>query len=1213
MKEFTDISSLEKLSEEIIVKNVNLVFLTLLDEIKLSLNLDPYYLNINIKITKPKPSKDQELNDIFDIGVKRFIQNNILIIEINENYKGFIKFILLREIYNLFIPKELQKYNVVKIVVNQIIISNLSKETNLNEWRTLIRSKLKQYNSLTKGFSRLFSFDSLEGFFKFQEMEDSYTPIQFFFFYLRTNKSLISDNIEEFYDIFLYEFTNYISRSMINDEIIETIRCLIYIFYKVKRYRDLLSYRQHFQEFKENGEINSNLSLRKFTKNMNWIKKYSFIAPSYQLNWNTINVCVIALFLRFNPKLKKAPILRIIENLPFFSTLKISISNFSVDLCGYVIIPNNFLNDFINFIKRLKSFNIIINQYCLLRMSQKHMINLNYFREYKQNNLIINPNHRAYDKNYELEFQIDFENKFYNQELSILDFLIIDRIRHFSVGGLGFETRTETINLIKSDLINEIISQRTIFKNLKKILTSFHNSNDLKTEFLQLIKKNKKFGFFFIKRQLEVYLYILDLFEDLINKNPTITNHSKFRNFIIKQNISHLIEDNIKFKSRSSNITVFKDIISTYFKSKENYRQEVQKLRKFYDLVNSCYNLKIFNFENIENILINQNIIKTIFKIKEEKLEKFYEKIRVDSIKAQQINDIIDKFLNNDPPIIAPLLINTIITKRFFKDFLQLILVDSEKTLELLDQIKIFFPRILIHKTKDLISNENYIYVEISTPKLNTREKKLLFSIIYNNFKDKIIYCKNYLWSGIVDALSSKNFYDFENYKFFYTKDLYEQYFLYVQRVLGDDLKLITENSNKNQAFFWSKRKDIMNLVKKVNKRIKSENYEFNITDIDKLLIFYLDLNKNLLDEKGFIQIKQEYFFANYIKSIKFIPAFQYFNLSQYYLYLYPSDINEIDFKLLLLNTFQKIKFPACIDNSNPFFIKYIMPYGNPNKAYLNWLVKSKKVIREYCGFFIKKVYHLFHFNINITSEGWVYSPDRFKAHMQNILFNKDYDFQTPEIKEFNLSDRKETSHFGPNSTEFESLSKIYNWRSLDIKSYLGTLKYYPTENFTDLIKKDLIFPYLTLKNLDLQDKLYIIIPDLKEELYRTLINIFSFFNYGFIYETEGEYYIDGFTEEIQFKNGLMIKLYLPDCELSEFIRVFDLLFEYLEIKDYLILNDLVDGSNLLKSVFGGLKFLDSYNPLKNLIWNEKGKVWENHKLFTPKFEPIYPDLIEKK
>ncbi|MFX1321218.1 MAG: hypothetical protein ACFFAQ_06185 [Promethearchaeota archaeon] len=581
MKEFTDISSLEKLSEEIIVNNVNLVFLTLLDEIKLNLNLDPFHKNINIRIDKPKPSKDPKLNDIFNIGVRRFIQNNILIIEINEDYKKFIKFILLREIYNLFIPKELRKYDVVQIIINQIIISKLSKESNLNEWKTLIRSNLKQYDFLTKGFSRLFSFDILEGFFKIQEMENSYTPIQFFFFYLRTNKSLISDNIDEFYDIFLHEFTNYISRSMINDEIIETIRCLIYIFYKVKTYKDLLSYRQYFQEYKENGEINSNLSLRKFTKSMNWIKKYSFIAPSYQLNWNAINVCVIALFLQFNPILKKALILKILGNLPFFSTLKVSISNLSVDLCGYVILPYNYLNDFLNFIKKLERFNIIINQYCLFRISQKHMINLNYFREYKQKKIIINPNYRDYNKKYEIEFQIDYKNKFYNQELSLLDFLIIDRIRHFSVGGLGFETRKDTLNLMKSDLINELISQQTILKNLKKILIIFHNSNDLKTEFSQIINKNKKLGFFHIKKQLEDYIYILDLFEDLINKNPTITDFSKFKDFIKKQYSSHQIEDNIKFKSRSFITTGFKDLISLYFKSNEIYNQEVQKLRKW--------------------------------------------------------------------------------------------------------------------------------------------------------------------------------------------------------------------------------------------------------------------------------------------------------------------------------------------------------------------------------------------------------------------------------------------------------------------------------------------------------------------------------------------------------------------------------------------------------------------------------------------------------
>jgi len=61
---------------------------------------------------------------------------------------------------------------------------------------------------------------------------------------------------------------------------------------------------------------------------------------------------------------------------------------------------------------------------------------------------------------------------------------------------------------------------------------------------------------------------------------------------------------------------------------------------------------------------------------------------------------------------------------------------------------------------------------------------------------------------------------------------------------------------------------------------------------------------------------------------------------------------------------------------------------------------------------------------------------------------------------------------------------------------------------------------------------------------------------------------------------------------------------------DYLILNDLLDGIPLIESEFGNLNFLKKYNPLKNLIWNEKDNIWMNHKLFTEKFEKIYPKLI---
>ncbi len=117
------------------------------------------------------------------------------------------------------------------------------------------------------------------------------------------------------------------------------------------------------------------------------------------------------------------------------------------------------------------------------------------------------------------------------------------------------------------------------------------------------------------------------------------------------------------------------------------------------------------------------------------------------------------------------------------------------------------------------------------------------------------------------------------------------------------------------------------------------------------------------------------------------------------------------------------------------------------------------------------------------------------------------------------------------------------------------------------------------------------------------------------IYEIEGELYIYGFEDIKPFENGFLIEIWFPKCEMDEFFEVFDLIFQYFEIKHYLILTDLVDGKQLLKSVYGNLEFLDSYNPIKNLIWNDKDKIWMNHKLFNEKFEPIYPDLLygEKK
>jgi len=298
------------------------------------------------------------------------------------------------------------------------------------------------------------------------------------------------------------------------------------------------------------------------------------------------------------------------------------------------------------------------------------------------------------------------------------------------------------------------------------------------------------------------------------------------------------------------------------------------------------------------------------------------------------------------------------------------------------------------------------------------------------------------------------------------------------------------------------------------------------------------------------------------------------------------------------------------MDKSTSIFIKYLWPYRNPNLSYIHWLTKSKKDIREYCLFFIKKIFPLFHFNYNLSSNNWIYDSNRFKIYMQNILYNPNYKVQISKVKEFNVGNLNISHYNGPDSSDFENLTKIYNWHSIDIKSYILTKKLSMINPIIDLLEKGLIFPYLNLKNLDLLEKIYIILPNVKQELNKQLIEIFSFFNLGFIYEIEGEYFIYGMSEEVKFENGLMIKLYFPDCDLNEFIKLFELLFQYLKIEHYLILNDLVDGKNLLKSIYGNLNFLKDYNPLKNLTWNPKDKIWMNNKLFNEKFEPIYHDLI---
>jgi len=945
---------------------------------------------------------------------------------------------------------------------------------------------------------------------------------------------------------------------------------------------------------------------------MQWISKHSHISPSYQVRWNALDVSLNICFMKFHPKLEKSKINEIIHNLPFFIAPKLSYSSFHCEIFGFFVIPRIFLDDLINLVDKMEKKGYLIKKYLLRVNLYTYFHNLNYFRAFLKERNLINPSHRKYEKFYEIEFRMKYGQEFYQKNLSLLDLLILDRIRFFSTNSFGFERRNKTLEELKSDSIDEIIYQRNLIESLKNFAIQFFDNIRLRTDFLNFLDNNQFFNFFILKKVLSNLVVVLNLIKKTNLLNPKIKNLLQFHEHIKNNGVSLLFEENRLFKEKFLVKIINKDFLPVYYTSKKEFDEIIYRFTVYRDIINLCDNLKIFNLNSIKRLIEDPRNIDAIFKKKELKLKKKYEAIKSRVLTSKEVEKKIDNFLINNPPLIKPNLVNTFTNTHISNFFPIFLFKNTEKSKEKINELKSFFPQIVIDESTDLFSNEEIIYVEVSSPNLNFEEKSQFYSMIFNNFKETVILGNRYFHSGYLPVFSMKSFYDLESKRFFYTKALFNQFFDYVKQTLGRKLRIPQTKSNAIQEKYLSREKNLINLSKVVNIRVSKEKHKLDIKNLNKLLIFHSNLKKYLLDVERFKESKLTQFFENYVKSINFIPSFQHFGFSQYFLCLYPTSMNEIDFKILLSNTFQRIKLHACIDSSTLLFIKYIIPYKIPNLKYLHWLTKSKRIIREYCGFSIKKIYQVLHFDYNLTLEGWKCNKDRFKTHMENLLFNQINNFKNSNIKDFGVVEDSINSYFGPESPEYKSLIQIYNWKSIDIKSYLGTTKLSTRNHINNLLKKNLIFPYLSLKNLDLFDKVSIIIPNLKQELNETIMKIFSFFNLVFIYEIEGEYFIYGFDQEENFQNGLMIKVYFPKCEISEFLKVFDLLFEYLEIKNYLILNDMVDGKNLIKSIYGGLDFLKSYNPLKNLEWNKQKKRWMNPKVFTSKFEPIHPDLISK-
>ena len=1195
------IETLEGLSEGKGVDQLQRIFNGIISELSEFLDVAPLYDELIVELGDKNKETEKY---ILDFGVDRSIQNKRLEVEIYENNLKHIPFILVREVYYSFVDNQASTY--VKICINQIVENTLSKLSALKEWKGKLRDVL-----VDKDFI-LAQLDRLEKFFKMKGATQSFIKD------MRENLILCRANKPiTFYDIIFEKFTYKTSKSLFNEEIVETLRILFYIFLENKSYITLTEYQDLFKKFKQSGRIETTLSLRKFSENMQWINKATSIAPTYDIDFGAIEYYPLLIHIKFNPLLNRYHIEQLMEKWPFYYVSRVIENGLSTERLISCLIPKPVLNDFLTYFSQLQEFGYLKKK--MYRYLDKiSNFNLNYFTDLSNVRRIIDPTQVQYDANLEVELSFNYTEPSQPRLLSLLDFIILDRLRYLSITGLTFDKRVETLNFIKQDIETEKRKQESFIVSFERSLERISSLPQRNQQFVQLLETNKEQGFLYSYYHLAEVVKVLTIFNRFLETHLEVSNSQQLHTLITSGQISQNIEELHLIQNKRVSKIIFRDYVSLYFQSHKEFGKRLEELQLYLTFLDACYNLRIVDLNKIKEMVNSPKKAENVYKIREKKNSVIFKSVSSYKITNELIDSVIDTFSNYNPPLIFPMLINTIFSSSFAKYYPNIFLRDTLEVRNKINTLKKYFPRIVINTLSDFSSNQKVLY--LNTYFININEKRLFLSALYSMFTDSFIIGKRVFYRGHDKSpgVELRDFYDFSRKQLYEPNNIFRQLSLYSRSVLGDRLEWSTYPSAKDvNHLFWDKEQDILRVVNDVKYRVARQQTDFNKNELTNLTEFMERIENILLNLDKFKEIKVKKFFTRYIHKIKFVPAFQRFGFSQYCLYFrpfyYASPEFEIDFKLLFLNSFQKIKYPASVEPNPLLFNEYIFPFQTPNKAYLNRLTKSKRIVAEYCLFSKTKFYEIVNFDRNITEEGWNYSSLRFKSYMQNILFDPNYHPEIQGIRTFDLNERFDTNIYGLNTDEYNFLTLIYNTRSLDIKSYLGTNKLTILNAILTLLKRKVIFPYISLKNLDFQDKVTFILPNTTQEITEKLIKIFCFFNWCHIYEIEGELFIHGFQEEKTFESGVMIKVWFPKCELDEFLTIFHQLFQYLEIEHYITLTDLVKGDILLQSIYGNLDILREYNPLKNLIWNEKDKKWMNHKLYTEKMEKLYPDLFYEK
>ena len=1185
--------------------SVQEIFNALINQISTKLNLTPIIKNVTVILGKEQEF-DTELSSPRGLVKLEKKDANSVLLEISPKFPEFLPFLLRREAYFCFLPDALTNNIQIQFFIYMLIELDLPREKYIDKWKEQIRKidKFSPYFSYQfESGNRLFQF-------KFPNSEKSILSTLFNYF----RKQNIDIPQGYFYPHLMRIYINSLKQAYKeNKDLLETIRILDIIFNKVKNYRALLDYEEYFKKSKETGFLQTYLSLRKFISNVRWISRYSFCSPIYLLDWNTIGLSFFLAHLRFHPSLPWYQINLFLQKLPFNLVSEFLISGFSREYFGYIIIPSKYIGDLERFLAVLLENGFLINAEMYPILKNQYFFNLNYLMESASNQKFVASSFRSFHKELILESSHRYANKCLISELELLDFLILERARQVSFTGFGFERRESTLSTIRDDYITEVSKQKKIILTLRVILREVSQDVDLRKNCLEFISKNQNLGYFALYDRIIQINEVIRQLKFFLQTRETRVSAADLLNHLNNYGLFNNLRQNLKLKNPKIKSFVLKKLFPLYYNNVNQFNEEERIYTILLRIFDSCNELKLYDIISIQNIIKDPSIFETLYNEKEQRIERIYSQSLLKNITSNEVEMRLENFVSTTPPIISPCLTNSLITLTTDKNVVSLILDSGKDTISKLRKLAKEVPSVIYHEIKNNLSEKPWLYCVLNLPHMDIDERNTLLGTFQYLFQEKIMSNNQAISIGITPTITRRNFYDFIENKFFYTPFLFEHYSLYSRSLFGENIPRLEEVPWNISITKLYENTNFSDLLKEINKKREDEILKLDILpDLGSILN---EIEVTFMNKNEWANLKKNSIYTQFIKSLKFQPFFSLFGLQEYHIYFRPINMNIIDLKLLLSNSFTSFRFREFSKSSYCFIIKFLFPINNPNIGYFSWLILSKKNISEYCLFTFKNEYSLYDFSHNIEIEdnfiNWTLDISQFISHVEKVLFlSKKHTFPF-KYKKRTFLDEERINDFTPQDPDFMKLRILYPKETKDLK-FIGTLpkddKIY--SNLRTLIKHKKGFLDINTSNLQLHQKVVFILPSIKENIINPILEIFKFFNKVKIHEIKGEYYLHSFLKVKSFDQGLCIKIWFPDIDINNFIEYFTEIFTYFDIPHVLMYSGLNDGKIYLNNLYKGIDLKNDYNPLLNFKWNPIDKIWMAPKLFKEEFKPLYPPLI---